>query len=178
VRTFVAVWPDDATLKRLSGLELASSEGLRMVGPAQRHITLRFLGDVDDDVLPKLIGALRAAAAGLVGPVRCEIGPSTAWFGDERVLQIPVSGLDEVADAVRSATIPVVPDADHRGTGFTGHLTIARSKGRRLQASTRAAVAGVPFSAACGVHSFDLVASQLAPEGRRYTTVARIPLPR
>jgi 2'-5' RNA ligase len=174
---FVAAWPDDTTLKRLSLLELGPAQGLTLVRPGQWHITLRFLGDVDDHLVPALVDALGAAAGNLAGPVHCEVGPRTAWFNGERVLQIPVAGLDEAADAVRSATVPVVPDTNHGDAPFTGHLTIARSKGRRLNGSARAPLAGIPFFATFDVDCLDLVASRSSTEGHRYTTLARVPLP-
>jgi 2'-5' RNA ligase len=173
---FVAAWPDDSTLRRLSRLELGSTEGLRLVGRGQWHVTLRFLGQVDDGRVPALIGALGAAAGELPDSLHCRAGPGTAWFGGNRVLQIPVSGLEEAAGAVRSATLSVVPDPIHREGRFTGHLTVARSKRRRLDASARGGLTGIPFAASFEVDCLDLVESQLSPEGPRYTTVARVPL--
>jgi 2'-5' RNA ligase len=175
VRLFAAVWPDDATAQRLSSLRLGTSDRLRLVGPGNWHITLRFLAEVDDDLVPMVVEALRSAARTLAGPVRCDLGPSTAWFGD-RVLQIPVGGVDDLAAAVRSATAPVVPEPTRGAPPFNGHLTIARSRGRRLARSVRDAVAGIPFAATFDVDRVDLVASQLNAEGRRYTTVATVPL--
>ena len=121
---FVAVWPDDLTVRRLSALELGSVPGLRTVRPGQWHVTLRFLGEVDDVLHPVLVDALRSAAARVRGPVRCTIGPATAWFDGNRVLQIPATGLDGVAGAVRQATFPLIPEA--RQAQFVGHLTVAR----------------------------------------------------
>ena len=69
VRMFVAAWPDDTTLKRLSLLELGPAQGLTLVRPGQWHITLRFLGDVDDHLVPALVDALGAAAGNLAGSV-------------------------------------------------------------------------------------------------------------
>lgn len=178
MRIFVAVWPDDSTLKRLNLLELAPVQGLRLVRPGRWHITLRFLGEVEEDLVPALVDALGDAAENMAGPLRCEVGPGTAWFSGERVLQIPVAGLDEGAEAVRRATLPLVPDSNHGEARFTGHLTVARSKQHRLDASARAALAGVPFAASFDVNSFDLVASLLSSEGPRYTTLARVPLRR
>ena len=178
---FVAVWPDDLTARRLSALELGSVPGLRTVRPGQWHVTLRFLGEVDDDLLPVLVDALGRAAARVRGPVRCTIGPATAWFGGARVLQIPAAGLDGVAAAVRRATVPIIPDA--RPAPFVGHLTVARARGRRPDLSTRAGGAGgaggagEAFSAEFAVPHLLLVASELSPEGPRYSTLARLPLP-
>ncbi len=112
----------------------------------------------------------------LPNSIHCEIGPETAWFGGDRVLQIPAVGLGEAADAVRVATLGVVPDAHHGRPQFTGHLTVARAKGRRLTASAYAALGGIPFAASFEVESFDLVESQLSTESPRYTTLERISL--
>jgi 2'-5' RNA ligase len=174
VRLFAAVLPDDATGQRLASLKLRS-DGLRLVASGSWHVTVRFFGEVDDDRVSVLVDALETAAAHLSGPLQCELGPKTAWFGD-RVLQIPAWGLDGSAAAVRSATLPVVPDTISGEPTFNGHLTVARSRGRRLDQTVKAAVAGIPFAAAFEVESFDLVASQRTADGHAYTTLARVPL--
>ncbi|HVB94284.1 MAG TPA: RNA 2',3'-cyclic phosphodiesterase [Acidimicrobiales bacterium] len=176
MRLFVAVWPDDSTVERLSSLELHPARGLRPVGSGNWHITLRFLGEVGDALVPALSDALRAAAACMPGSLRCELGPSTAWFGGERVLQIPARGLDDLAASVRSATISLVP-ARSDEPPFNAHLTIASSKRERPDVSARAALAGVPLAAGFEVGSFDLVSSQHSTGGRLYTTLARVSLP-
>jgi len=173
---FVAARPDDSTLWRLSQLELGSTEGLRLLGPGQWHVTLRFLGQVDGGRVPALVGALEAAAGELPHSLHCRAGPGTAWLSGNRVLQIPVSGLEEAAGAVRSATLSVVPDPVPGEAPFTGHLTVARSKRRRLDGSARRGLSGIPFASSFEVDCFDLVESQFSPEGPRYTTVARVPL--
>ena len=111
---FVAVRPDPETKERLAGLDLSGEKGLRPVGPDRWHVTLRFLGEVDDALVPGLSDALRTAAAAVPGPVRCRLGPATAWFTGVRVLQLPAAGLDTLAAAVREATLPLVPAAAPR----------------------------------------------------------------
>ena len=109
------------------------------------------------------------------GPVHCTVGPRTAWFSGDRFLQIPVTGLDEVAEAVRRATVPLLPDADL--APFVGHLTIARVRGRRPASSTRTDLAGIALATEFVVRHLLLVASELSPEGPHYSTLARLPLP-
>jgi RNA 2',3'-cyclic 3'-phosphodiesterase len=174
---FVAVWPDDAARRRLSLLGLEPAPGLRLVRDAQLHVTLRFLGDVDEDLVPTLVEALGAAVAHVGGRVHCEIGPATAWFSGRRVLQIPVTGLDALAAAVRTATLPIVPETNPNEPPFTGHLTVARANRRRLQPSTGAVVSGLRCAASFEVQCVDLVASQLSADGPRYTTLEHVPLP-
>lgn len=178
MRLFVAAWPDDETRRRLAGLELelGRTKGLRFVGPERWHITLRFLGEVQEEAIAPLSAALVTHVAAFGGTVECRLGPGTGWFTGVRVLQLPAAGLDGLADAVRTATLPFVPEPDGTQPAFNGHLTLARSKGRRLGVAALGDMAGIPFEAAFPVTAVDLVSSQPSPQGHRYTTVARAPL--
>jgi 2'-5' RNA ligase len=180
MRLFVAIWPDDETRRRLAGLELelGRSKGLRFVGSARWHVTLRFLGEVAEDVVAPLGDALAAAAAAYPHPVECRLGPGTGWFTGVRVLHLPATGVDGLAAAVRAATLPFVPEPVEPEPPFNGHLTLARSKGRRLGVAALGEMAGIPFEAAFPVPALDLVSSQPSPEGHVYTTLGRAPLGR
>jgi 2'-5' RNA ligase len=178
MRLFVAVWPDDETRRRLSGLELelGRTRGLRFVGPARWHVTLRFLGEMAEDVVGPLGDALLECAAAFPGPLQCRLGPGTGWFTGVRVLHLPAAGLDGLAAAVRTATMPFLPEPDEAEPAFNGHLTLARSRGRRLGVAALGEMAGIPFEAAFPVTAVDLVSSQPSPHGHRYTTVVRAAL--
>jgi 2'-5' RNA ligase len=175
MRLFVAVWPDDDTRRRLGGLELelGRTRGLRFVGPARWHVTLRFLGEVVEARVEPLGRALRECAAGFPGPLECRLGPGTGWFTGVRVLQLPAAGLDRLAAAVRTATLPLVPDLADPEPPFNGHLTLARSRGRRLGVAALGEMSAIPFEAAFLVHAIDLVASEPSPQGHIYSTVVR-----
>lgn len=186
MRLFVAVWPDEATRRLLSGLEreLGGSRGLRFVGPSRWHVTLRYLGDVDVPVdgdpahapaLGRISDSLRACCGAITGPIECRLGPGTGWFTGVRVLQLPASGLDGLAAAVRVATLPVVPEPIG-ASPFNGHLSLARARGRRLSVAALGEMAGIPFEASFPVHGVDLVASEPSANGHVYTTVAQAPL--
>jgi 2'-5' RNA ligase len=171
VRVFVAVWPDDATRDRLAVLDL-DEKGLRPVGPDRWHVTLRFLGEVTDALVPALGDAMRAAAGGVRGPVVCRLGPRTAWFSGVRVLQLPAVGLEPLAAAVREATLPLVAEPAQGEPPFNGHLTLARVKGRRRASPASVPRAGIPFDATFVVDRVDLVASTPSPSGHVYSTLA------
>jgi 2'-5' RNA ligase len=175
VRTFVAVWPDEATRQRLADLDL-DEKGLRPVGPDRWHVTLRFLGEVAEGLVPALADAVRAAAAALPGPVVCRLGPRLAWFTGVRVLQLPAEGLEGLAAAVRTATLPLVAEPAQGEPPFNGHLTLARAKGRRRASPASATLAGVAFDATFVVDRIDLVSSTPSPSGHVYRTVATAPL--
>jgi 2'-5' RNA ligase len=175
VRLFVAVWPDEETRRRLSGLELelGRTKGLRFVGPERWHVTLRFLGEVTEDAVGPLGEAIVSAAAIVPGPLQCRLGPGTGWFTGVRVLHLPAAGLDGLATAVHTATLPIVGEPAEPEPAFNGHLTLARSKGRRLGVAALGEMANIPFEASFPVTSVDLVSAQPSSQGHRYTTVAR-----
>ncbi len=177
MRLFVAAWPDDETRRRLGGLELelGKSKGLRFVGRSRWHVTLRFLGEVDGSAVAPLGQALVSCCAAVPGPVECRLGPGTGWFTGVRVLQLPAAGLDGLAEAVRVATVPLVPAAPG-GAPFNGHLTLARSKGRRLSVAALGEMSDIPFEATFRVPSVDLVSSEPSAHGHVYTTVVRAPI--
>ena len=175
MRTFVAAWPDDAARERLDALDLGRAKNLRLVGPTRWHVTLRFLGDVAHEALGPLGEALVAGAAAFPGPVECRLGPATGWFTGVRVLQLPATGLDELASAVRTATRDVVPEPGQDEPPFNGHLTLARAKGR-LGPAAQAALDGLPFEARFAVGHVDLVASEPSPRGHVYSTLVRAAL--
>ena len=178
MRLFVAVWPDDETRRRLAGLELelGRSKGLRFVGPERWHVTLRFLGEVAEEAVGPLTEALVSAVAASPGPLECRLGPGTGWFTGVRVLHLPAAGLDGLAAAVRVATLPIVGEPAGTEPPFNGHLTLARSKGRRLGVAALGEMANIPFEAAFPVTAVDLVSSQPSDQGHRYATVVRAPL--
>ena len=173
----MAAWPDEPTRGRLAALErqLEPTKGLRFVGRPRWHVTLRFLGDVDELAANQLARALHECTAGQSGPVECQLGPATAWFTAVRVLQLPASGVEGLAATVRAATVPLVarPAAE---PPFNGHLTLARSKGRRLSGAARERLEGVAFESTFAVHHIDLVSSAPSRDGHVYASVARVPL--
>ena len=95
--------------------------------------------------------------------VTAHAGPALERFGD-RVLHLPVDGLQPVATAVASATSHLGKPPDPRP--FNGHITLARPHGRSRVKLAR--LAGVPFEAAWHAETISLVASALGPGGSRY----------
>jgi RNA 2',3'-cyclic 3'-phosphodiesterase len=174
MRLFVAVWPDDATLDQLAALERPAIDGVRWTSPDQWHITLRFFGDVEDPSVIEV--ALQAAAAGFgsargPGVVRAEVGPAVQRVGN--MLWAPVSGLDDLAGYVVSATAALGAPPEDRP--FRGHITLARHRSRRKSSVLRAAQ-GQPLVGSWNVNEVELVQSHLGPEGSRYEAIARVPL--
>jgi 2'-5' RNA ligase len=67
MKLFYALWPDAGTRATLAGEDrtVFAGNGGRMVSPDEYHLTINYLGEVDDALLPKLeeLGARAASTA-------------------------------------------------------------------------------------------------------------------
>ena len=168
-RLFVAVWPPEEVLDRLAALPRPEIDGLRWTERHQWHVTLRFLGPVPE--VEPVVEAL-AEVAPTAGPTTAVLGPAVDRFG-QRVLHVPVVGLERVAAAVVAATHHLGKPPEDRP--FTGHVTLARVVKHAkvdLRPLTTHAV-----TAEWDVESICLVESRLAPTGARYDVLERLTLP-
>jgi RNA 2',3'-cyclic 3'-phosphodiesterase len=165
VRLFVAVVPPDDVLASVAALPRPEVAGLRWTTREQWHITLRFLGRVDD--AGPVVDALSSVS---VTGFDAVVGPVTGRFG-RRVVHVPVAGLEPLAAAVIDATASFGQAPDKRP--FAGHLTLARSRHGR---SDLRPLEGAPIAARWPVEEFVLFESQLHPHGARYSVVERFAL--
>ncbi|HYZ90833.1 MAG TPA: RNA 2',3'-cyclic phosphodiesterase [Actinomycetota bacterium] len=148
----------------------------RWTRPQGRHLTLKFLGNVDDERVGEIGEALRAVAR--------KHRPFDASFDDiggfpnlsrPRVLWIGVGeGADPMsalAAGIESGLEPL--GFEPEGRPFRGHFTLARfPKPRVIGALPELDVPSDIF----GVSDVVLFRSQLHPKGARYTALERFPL--
>ena len=113
----------------------------------QWHVTLRFLGEVDDPA--EWIARVVEVAAG-AAPRTLTLGPRTTMLGRENLV-IPAAGVDDLAGAL---------GADK----FRGHLTLSRHATHHL--------AGEAFEAAFEVREIALIRSHLGSGPAVYQTIA------
>jgi len=159
VRLFVAVWPSEAALGAVAALPRPEVPGVRWTRRTAWHVTLRFLGEVDDPA--PVVTALERAS---LEPAWARLGPRSATFG-RRVLILPVAGLDALTAGVDAALRP--PAFPERDGAFRGHLTVARA---RRGASVRP-LAGTAVAAGFAVDAVVLVRSRPGPGGHTYEVV-------
>lgn len=161
-RLFVAVWPPEEFLDLLADQERPKDQGVKWVRPENLHVTLRFLGDVDEDeVIDRLVDLLVPEGIATVGPAFDVLA--------ERSLVLPVAGLDEIAAVVAQAVRGLGSQRERRR--FVGHLTVARLA-RRARPDRSV---GQRFEASFQVDEVALVASALTDAGAIYETVATFP---
>ena len=167
MRLFVGVRPSDDVLDLIADLPRRAQAGLRWTTRDQWHVTLRFLGEIEDPAV--VVDALDGADAGFVA---CEatIGPMVETLS-RQVVALPVAGLDDVAAAVIEATRTLGRPPEDRP--FRGHLTLARLA-RSARGSARRLAGGIvgrPLSARFTASDVRVVRSHLGRGGAHYEDV-------
>lgn len=184
MRLFVAVDPSESVVRsiasHLEGLEPLAPKA-RWSHPEALHLTLAFIGEVDEARVPAYIEALEPVGR-FHGPIGLE-AKGSGTFGPPlhpRVLWVGLSGaVPELASLradVAAALLPLGFQEETRP--FAPHLTLARARVPRGDpALALAAEKGADVS--LGLFTVDtliLYRSQPGPSGSRYTALARIPL--
>jgi 2'-5' RNA ligase len=160
----------------------ADASGVRLTDPENVHVTLKFLGDVDEKHVPKLVKALEEAVDdAAVGPFNATFGGLGAFPSEEyiRVLWIGVhkgsTELTRLYEAVEERTVGMGFDSeDHE---FTPHATVARMDhaGGKEQVQ-RTLRETDPTVGTLRVEEVRLTESVLADDGPEYSTVERFRL--
>lgn len=173
MRTFVAIFPPPEVRKKL----LRTARRLRIIGEVRWtktenvHLTLKFLGEVPEESLDRIGGALREVA-GRHGGFEVEAGGFGAFPSMEkaRVLWAGVgegaAPLRDLAGDVENALEPLGFGGEDRA--YTPHITLGRARGRPVVLiPPGAASPAMRFSA----RSLELVRSVPGGGGVRYSTL-------
>ena len=187
MRLFLAIELPDPWLREaaraLDALTAAlgdDADVLRPVAPDRMHLTVRFLGEVDEDVVPALDEALRAT----VPPVGVDLeltAPGT--FGSAARTAVVWLGLGGDLDALRALAGRVESAVEVAGLPperreLRPHVTIARVRQRASAAQRRAIASAVAALDPPGEHPHRavevvLVRSHLGAGQPRYEVLGR-----
>lgn len=179
MRMFVGLAVDDAVKRALERLALrlrAKDDGLRWSAPEQWHVTLVFLGEVDDATRAGLIGELRGVKASAL-TLRIE---SLGVFERVGILHAQVEVTPELLalhKAVAAAVVRCGLEIEDRP--YRAHVTLARSRnrdGRKTIERLRRASAQQRINERWSAGEFLLYESRLSPAGSTYVVRERFPL--
>lgn len=149
------------------------------VTPGNLHVTLKFLGQVDEARVPAVAGALAAAALGHrvfdvvvrgLGAFPTPVRPRVLWAG----LEGDAGRLRALAESVDAACAGLEFPPETRA--FAPHVTLGRAREPRRQPALAAALAGPADFGRVRVDRVALMRSELSPGGSRYTELAALPL--
>lgn len=184
-RTFIGVDIGDAIRASAAALQKELSKGgagVKWAAPEAMHVTLLFLGEVDDRELHAVCRAVKGVAA-TEPPFALRVAGVGA-FPTPRRPKVVWAGMTEGAEPLRRLYTALEEQMLELGCyrkeerGYTPHLTLGRVKG---DADPAALAAEIPKRAAWdgGRTTVDEVlvfGSELTRDGPVYTVVGRAPL--
>jgi len=185
VRTFIAVKLPETVLAAIGGVQermAACGLNVRWVATGNIHLTLKFLGEVDEDEVDGIAAVLTEAVHGFA-PLRLAAAGVGVFPSVKRarVIWVGLAGqLPELAALQRSIEDRLATIGYPREKRpFSGHLTLGRVKG--LIAASRLTTAMGAFidfaSETFEVDRVVLFKSDLRPTGADYTELRRVTLP-
>lgn len=157
-----------------------SFRGVSWVKPESIHLTIKFLGEIDDAKVRAVAAGLEKAAQG-IGPFNLELegvgafpnnrAPRVIWAGIKKCIE-----LEKLQQNVEKSLASIGFEAEDRP--FTPHLTLCRIKsaedgralGKLLSEVRPEAKAAFP------VTSFAFIKSVLKPSGAEYTPIREFAL--
>lgn len=192
IRTFIAVELDPALTRAIAAVQDTLKRELHHLTPGVRvqwtrpesiHLTLKFLGDIDESQVGGILRAL-----GNAGRDQAPFSVDVKGFGvfpdlrGPRVLWIALSGhtdrLVRLAAAIDAALIPLGFPVEQKP--YTPHLTLARVKEQSHTIGKALVDSGVMRdSSAFGtlsVQAVTLMKSEPTPSGSIYSRLGLVPL--
>jgi RNA 2',3'-cyclic 3'-phosphodiesterase len=178
IRAFVAVRIPDEVLSQLGAIQQQLKRKFPEVSWTRAeamHVTLRFLGNIESARLPELDGALRGATGGFsafdlelsgIG----SFGNRVLWAGIKRGAE----PLTLLANSLRPAASTFSAHEEERP--FNAHVTLGRFRRPERGVARILAELKAPQFGSWRVDHFELIRSELSPQGARYTALAEFPL--
>jgi len=188
LRAFIAMELPVGLRKELARIQnTLKEEGpspVKWVNPENIHLSLRFLGNIDGNVISKISGAIKEAAQG-ISPLHFELG-GLGVFPDLRRVQVIWIGLD--GDMERLSRLQKRIDMNLVSLGFMvesrpfkPHLTLARVSDRAAS-DERQGLGQLIISNQFkedyrfNVDSIKLIKSHLTREGAIYSIISSVNL--
>lgn len=168
-----------AALARVTSTLALDPRTFRAAGEDTLHLTVRFVGEVDEARVPLLLTAGERAAGG-VAPVPCDVVGVGSFPGGLRA-RVVWAGIADRSEARDLARLASRLEDEIRRAGFaaeerpfTPHVTIARCRERRGGA-VRLAAASRPV-ASFSARALTLFRSRPGPSGAQHDVLASFPL--
>lgn len=179
IRTFVAVLIDNDIRRRIAEVQSRLKQlapDVKWVAPENFHITLKFLGNVDEAVMPDIISAVEegtqgfssfdlgiSGAGAFPNPARARV----VWVGS-------TDGREKLADLVRSIDKQLTElGFEKEDKPFKAHVTIGRVKTSRFLRTLAEGIGKVDADnlGSQRVSGVAVMSSELGREGPTYTPI-------
>lgn len=186
IRAFIAIEMQDAVRASLSSLQgrLRPHEHpyVKWVDPKSIHLTLKFLGNIEQQQVSQIEEAISQASQG-VSPFQLQLGGLGAFpsLGRPRVIWVAMTGeierLVTLQKGIDQALVPLGFAIESRP--FTPHLTLGRLRERaspeeRKRIGELVKATQSEAAAAMEVTEIILMRSRLTPQGALYSPLVKI----
>lgn len=184
MRVFVSVDLPPSLVDAVESVQamFAKERGLRFTDPTQAHITMKFLGEVPESLIPEITTWLSEAIDELtIDPFSATIAglgafPSTDYI---RVIWLGITNghddLMHIQEVIERKAITAGFDAEQHD--FTPHITIARMEHAADKANIQAILEDEdPHVGTMTVDAVALTKSTLGENGPVYSTIKRFEL--
>jgi 2'-5' RNA ligase len=171
MRLFAGVPLPKEALAAVQGasLPLKDALGVRMVAPENLHITLCFIGNVEDAKLARVADALCAVR---FSPFSISLSGAGAFPNRHFPRAIWIGGKSEGAEKLAASVCGALPFLPLKREKFSAHLTVARSNSAGdIEDFLQKTGEVCSFY----VRSFVLVRSKLTPVGPVYEVIKEFP---
>lgn len=182
MRLFIAVAPSEKQKEELHRLQLRlerSLDGIKWVRPAAQHLTMKFLGEQEEN-RPAVITRSMHRAAGKIEPFTLQF-EGVGVFPSPRRARVIWAGVSTGAAELKTLASALEKELAAQGfpaekRSFRAHLTLGRVRRpvpeKVLQDLLEAEASF--FTGITRVQSFSLYRSRLTPGGARYTVLKEI----
>jgi len=183
IRSFIAVNVSDATRRIIDTLQMIfthSRKAIRFLSPENVHVTLKFLGDIDPEIMPELISKIETsirsfpkfdyicAGTGVFPNVR---RPRVLWLGITQGSEMLTNLSKALDDSLRAMPIKL------EEREFKAHITLGRVKEFSKPIPELDQFLKYPFEPIRNpVEEVILFKSTLTPYGAIYTPLHNFPL--
>ena len=189
LRTFIAIELDESIRHAIADIQDRlkrdrAARLVRWVTPANIHITLKFLGDVDADQMPALQNAIADACKGTppfslslagLGAFPNTRRPNNIWVGAAGQIDVAAQLAQKIDD------VCVAFGVARENRPFTVHLTLGRVKkdvppGERTSIGAMLDAAKIETLGELRVDHISVMKSELRPGGSVYTRLYAVEL--
>lgn len=179
IRTFVAITLDDRAKRSIHRVQKELQpkvRGVRWVHPELLHLTVKFLGEIEDGWVVDASEALRRVAA-RTAPFVLRVG-DTGCFPQRGPVRVVWAGIEQegsqLADLVE-AVEAMMEEAgfERERRSFSAHITMGRIRDDRSRGELRSLVGGAVLKPVdVPVSNLVVMASDLSSSGPTYTPMS------